>query len=189
MKSLPLKSGDLNLLAKPQLSEALGSDIFVVFGSSYIKGWLIEFLVQNNALNIHMGLSPYYRGSSCNFWALYDNRPEFIGATIHLLSRGLDSGPILYHAIPKLEKENPFEFTMRSVDVAQKSLVKKIAQNELKALTPVLQDKKLQLRYSRDSDFTDDVAAEFLSRSLDNQKLQEILDIAITPSLVMPVTL
>ena len=189
VKSLPLKSGDLNLLTKPQLSEALGSDIFVVFGSSYIKGWLIEFLVQNNALNIHMGLSPYYRGSSCNFWALYDNRPEFVGATIHLLSRGLDSGPILYHAIPKLERENPFEFTMRSVDVAQKSLVKKIAQNELKALTPILQDKKLQLRYSRDSDFTDDVAAEFLSRSLDNQKLQEMLDIAITPSLVLPITL
>ena len=34
-----------------------------------------------------MGLSPFYRGSSCNFWAIKDKKPEFVGSTIHYLSK------------------------------------------------------------------------------------------------------
>ena len=122
MRSLAIKLGDLNLLKPKQIAPALESDIYVVFGSSFIKGWLTDFLTQNHAVNIHKGLSPYYRGSSCNFWALFDGKPEYVGATIHLLSKGLDSGPIIFHAVPKLDDENPFEFTMRSVVVAQETL-------------------------------------------------------------------
>ena len=77
-----------------QLQAALSSDIYIVFGASFIKGWLVDFLIKNKAINIHMGLSPYYRGSSCNFWAMYDNNPNYVGATIHYLSKGLDSGEI-----------------------------------------------------------------------------------------------
>ena len=47
-----------------------------------------------------MGISPYYRGSACNFWALYDKNPQFVGATIHYLSEGLDDGDILFHVLP-----------------------------------------------------------------------------------------
>jgi len=100
VKVLPVKSGDLNFLLRKDLSEAMESDYFLVFGSSYIKGWLVQELVQKGAVNIHMGLSPYYRGSSCNFWALYDDRPAYVGATVHLLSEGLDSGPVLFHVRP-----------------------------------------------------------------------------------------
>ena len=50
-----------------------------------------------------MGISPYYRGTDCNFWAMYDNNPHLVGSTIHLLTKGLDSGPILYHALSKLK--------------------------------------------------------------------------------------
>jgi len=39
-----------------------------------------------------MGISPYYRGNDCNFWALNDNNPHLVGSTIHLLSKGLDNG-------------------------------------------------------------------------------------------------
>ena len=73
IKTLSIKLGDLNMLDRPTLSDALQSDVYVVFGASYIRDWLIDFLVEHRAINIHMGLSPYYRGSSCNFWALYDN--------------------------------------------------------------------------------------------------------------------
>ena len=70
--NLSISSGDLNNLSQSILQEALKSDLYIVFGCSYIKGWLVEFLIKNNAINLHMGVSPYYRGSACNFWALYD---------------------------------------------------------------------------------------------------------------------
>ena len=66
VKSLCLRGGDLNFIVPNELGPALDADLFVVFGSTYIKGWLVDFLVKRRAINIHMGLSPYYRGSSCN---------------------------------------------------------------------------------------------------------------------------
>src|SRR5579864_6086628 len=40
-----IRMGDLNLLDLDDLGPALDADVFVVFGSSYIKGKLAEFLV------------------------------------------------------------------------------------------------------------------------------------------------
>lgn len=187
VRSLAIKLGDLNLLKPKQIAPALESDIYVVFGSSFIKGWLTDFLTENHAVNIHMGLSPYYRGSSCNFWALFDGKPEYVGSTIHFLSRGLDSGPIIYHAIPKLDNENPFEFTMRSVVVAQETLTEKIINSELFNSAPIPQSKDLEIRYSKNIEFTDEIAAEFLSRKMDNTKLKSLLSIAKRPELLNPV--
>src|SRR5581483_4489456 len=103
VQQLAMKMGDLNSVDPEAIEPALASDIYVVFGASYIKQPLIDLLTGKRAINIHMGVSPYYRGSSCNFWAMYDRRPEMVGATIHLLSRGLDNGPMLFHALPPAE--------------------------------------------------------------------------------------
>ncbi len=178
VRTMSIKGGDLNILDKNTIKDALMSDVYVVFGASYIKGWLIDFLVEKKAINIHMGVSPYYRGSSCNFWALYDERPEYVGATIHLLSKGLDSGEMLYHALPKFIDENLFLFTMRAVEAAQVSLVERIGNRTLFEIEPVSQNKSLELRYTRNSDFTDQVASRFLSRNPNGQYLREIYDAA-----------
>ena len=172
---LAIKSGDLNLLCKSQLESALNSDVYIVFGSSYIKGWLIEFLVGERALNIHMGLSPFYRGSSCNFWALYDINPHLVGATIHYLSSGLDSGPILYHVKPKFMGENGFQFTMKAVMAAHNSLINRVATKEIFKFAPVPQDKSLELRYTKNIDFTDEVARDYLDRNLGSDQLGQLL--------------
>jgi len=51
---MSVKSGDLNQLSRNQFEAALNSDVYVVFGASYIKGWLSDFLVEKDAINIHM---------------------------------------------------------------------------------------------------------------------------------------
>ena len=165
IRVLSMRLHDLKFVDNQQLSPVLKSDFYIVFGASYIKGWLVDFLVRKQAINIHMGVSPYYRGSSCNFWALKENNLGHVGATIHYLSKGLDSGNMLYHVLPKLVKEDSlFDFSMRAVKVAHDSLVKKIYDNDIKKINPVKQDKKLQISYTKNSDFTDEVAREFLKR-------------------------
>ncbi len=187
VRVLASKSADLNLFEQSKLKPALESDIYIVFGASYIKGWLIDFLVDKRAINIHMGLSPYYRGSSCNFWAMYDNRPEYVGATIHLLSKGLDSGPMLYHARPTLiEGMSAFDYTMQAVEAAQQSLVGRIASKEIYDYKPIMQDASKQLRYSRNIEFTDEVAGEFMSRKITTSRLTEMLQNNAEPELLMP---
>lgn len=177
VNNMVIRNGDLNKLTKSMLDPALNADIYVVFGSSYIKGWLIEYLVENNALNIHMGMSPYYRGSSCNFWAIYDSNPHLMGATIHMLSKGLDSGEILYQVMPTTENcKNPFDFTMTSVLSAHKSIVQRIETKEIFDYEPTKQNRSLEIRYSKNSDFTDEIAKTFLDRKLSISEIQYLID-------------
>jgi len=50
------------------------------------------------ALNLHWGLSPYYRGGPCTQWALLNWDPYNIGVTIHRLARRIDGGDVLCQA-------------------------------------------------------------------------------------------
>lgn len=171
-----VRMGDLNYLSRDILKPFLDSDLYIVFGASYIKGWLIDFLVSRKAINIHMGVSPYYRGSSCNFWALNNNDPHLVGSTIHLLSTGLDSGEMLYHAIPVLKNESPFEYTMKAVYAAHESLVQNILDESIFSYASVVQNKDKEISYTRNSDFNDDVASGFLDQHLTNYDLKALIN-------------
>jgi folate-dependent phosphoribosylglycinamide formyltransferase PurN len=175
VRSLPIKMGDLDRLSIDALCDALRSDVYVVFGASYIKSPLIDHLVERRALNIHMGVSPYYRGSSTNFWAMYDRRPEYVGATIHLLSRGLDSGPMLFHALPRAEEVEAFALGMQAVKAAHAALCERIADGSIFNLQPIAQDKSREVRYTRNADFTDAVAREYLDRLPTPQTIRQSL--------------
>ena len=54
-------------------------------------------------INIHLGLSPYYRGSATNFWPLVHGKPECVGATIHLAERKVDAGALLAQVRPDIQ--------------------------------------------------------------------------------------
>ena len=169
IKILPMVSGDLNHCSMKLLSNFLKSDVYVVFGSSYIKGELVDFLVKQKAINIHAGVSPYYRGTDCNFWALYDDNPHLAGSTIHLLSKGLDSGPMLYHAMSNL-KTNPFEFTMSSIKSAFHSIAERIKDNSIFKINPVIQDKIKKIRYSKKNEFNEEIVKEYFNKEINLNK-------------------
>ena len=117
---------------------------------------MIDFLVANQTLNVHLGISPYYRGASCNFWALYDKNPGYVGATIHMLSKGLDNGDMLFHCLPRLIKnDTTFDFTMRSVSAAHYGLCQAIKNQKIFNIEKIKQDSSEEVRYSRKSDFTE----------------------------------
>jgi len=179
IKILPILSGEINNLSLSYLDNFLKSDIYVVFGSSYIKGSLIDFLISQKAINIHAGVSPYYRGTDCNFWALYDNNPHLVGTTIHMLSKGLDSGSMLYHAMSKI-KTNPFEYTMSTIKAAFHSIAERIEDKSIFEINPVVQDKEKEIRYSKKIEFNDQIVNEYFnkeinlnSKKFDNSLLKE----------------
>ena len=179
IKILPMLSGDLKQCSINLLSDFLKSDVYVVFGSSYIKGELVDFLVKQKTINIHAGVSPYYRGTDCNFWALYDDNPHLVGTTIHLLSKGLDSGPILYHAMSNL-KTNHFEYTMSTVKSAFHSIAERIKDGSIFKIKPVVQDKSKEVRYSKKSEFNEEIVKNYFEKEInlnqnkfDNSLLKE----------------
>ena len=162
------------------LSDFLDSDVYIVFGSSYIKGELVDFLVKKNTLNIHAGLSPYYRGTDCNFWALYDDNPHLVGATIHLLSTGLDNGPILYHAMSNL-KTNPFEYTMSTIKSAFYSITERIKDGSIFKIKPTLQEKNKEIRYSRKEEFNSIILNKYFKKKINLNEISFDNSLLIKP--------
>ena len=177
---ISLLEGDINKTNINFFSDFLKSDIYIVTGSSYIKGELAEFLIEKKAISIHMGLAPYYRGTDCNFWALYDDNPNMVGATIYLLSKGLDTGKILYHAISNI-KTNPFIYSMSCVKSAFDSIVERIENKSLYKNSFAEQDKSKEVRYSKKIDFNENIIKEFYKKDIDLNKKKTDLDLYINP--------
>ncbi len=46
-------------------------------------------------INIHVGVTPRYRGVHGGFWAVYEGRPDLAGTTIHRVDPGVDTGAII----------------------------------------------------------------------------------------------
>lgn len=74
---------------------SLNPDILVCYGTSIIREPLLSDF-EGRFLNIHLGLSPYYRGAGTNFWPIVRNEPEFVGVTFMQIDAGVDSGPVIH---------------------------------------------------------------------------------------------
>ena len=178
VRQLALAHGDLSGLDMSLFKGVLDADYFIVFGSSYIKGPLADFLIEKNAVNIHMGALPYYRGSSCNFWAIYDGNPDLVCGSVHRLRKELDTGEILFHVAPKPRKIEPLNLGMLATKATINTLVDKLVSGELAELEPVQQDGSSMLRYSKGAEFTDEIARKFLDQNITPAQIKQIMDVS-----------
>lgn len=71
-----------------------GRVVVGVYGTSILPTELLRE-VPGEVVNLHTGLTQYYRGVNSTFWALADGRPERIGVTVHRVSEGIDTGAVL----------------------------------------------------------------------------------------------
>jgi methionyl-tRNA formyltransferase len=74
-------------------------DAVLLFGTSIIKPPILSHF-EGRIINMHLGLSPYYRGAATNFWPLVNREPECVGATIHHAILKVDGGAILNQMRP-----------------------------------------------------------------------------------------
>lgn len=111
--------GGMNSNETIEFITGLKPDLLLVFGAGILKRPLITCF-PNRILNIHLGLSPYYRGSGTNVWPLVNREPEYVGATIHYLDEGIDTGPIVAHCRPDIAPED------RLHDLGNKTIIKGI---------------------------------------------------------------
>ena len=74
-----------------------------VFGCDLINGELFEVLPEVN-VNLHLGLSPWYKGSATLFWPFVLLEPQFAGVTFHKLALAADAGGIVHQSTPELKR-------------------------------------------------------------------------------------
>ena len=100
----------------------LAPEVVLVFGTGLLRQPLIDSF-PGRILNIHLGLSPYYRGAGTNFWPLVNGEPEYCGATIHVLDAGVDTGPIIAHVRPDIAaSDGPHDIGNKTIVAAAHAL-------------------------------------------------------------------
>ena len=112
----------------------------MVYGSSILTGEIIE-AYSGRILNMHLGLSPYYRGSGTNFFPFVNNEPEYSGATYMLLNKGVDTGPVIHQIRPEINISDSFyQLSSRFLIKAFKEYIRIGAQFKSESIKALDQD-------------------------------------------------
>ena len=87
---------DINSPVVRERLAALRPEVVIDHGTSIVRDEVLAAVPL--ALNVHWGLSPYYRGTHCTEWALLNWDPLNIGVTLHRLTRDIDGGGVVAQA-------------------------------------------------------------------------------------------
>jgi folate-dependent phosphoribosylglycinamide formyltransferase PurN len=98
-------------------------------------------------INMHMGITPKYRGVHGAYWALVSNDRNLCGVTVHFIDAGIDTGSVLKQDIIKPKQEDNFTTYPYLQLVAGLPLLLKTIQevkdNTIKEVSPLTLESKL----------------------------------------------
>ena len=75
----------------------LQPDVVIQFSAGILQRQVFE-VARIGTLNLHPGIAPLIKGRDPIYWALWEQEPGWLGATIHWIDEGIDTGPVLDHA-------------------------------------------------------------------------------------------
>ncbi|MBI5631806.1 MAG: hypothetical protein HY921_13085 [Elusimicrobia bacterium] len=97
--------GGLNQAETVEFIKGLNPRFIAVHGTGIIREDLIRAF-PGRLVNLHAGLSPYYRGTGTNVWPFYNRELEYVGMTVHYIDAGIDSGDIILQGRPVFKAED-----------------------------------------------------------------------------------
>jgi methionyl-tRNA formyltransferase len=112
-------------------------DYIFVYGTGIIGKNIIE-AYPKKIINMHLGLSPYYRGAGTNFWPVVNAELEYCGLTIHFLDEGVDTGDLISRGRAKAAKDDTIHSLGNKIIKVGINLIcesiKKINQKEFRSI-------------------------------------------------------
>jgi len=88
-----LENNELNTMDTLSLIKKYAPGFIAVFGTGIIKEEMLSHY-PDSIYNLHVGIPEFYRGSSCNFWPIHNRDFKNLGATVHKIDKGVDTGNI-----------------------------------------------------------------------------------------------
>lgn len=99
---LEIERDELNSIKVEQFIRKIGADCLFSYGPDLFKENILD-CVDGFALNLHGGLSPWYKGAATMFWPFYFLEPNYVGTTLHYITKKIDAGNIVHQSVPVLE--------------------------------------------------------------------------------------
>lgn len=78
-----------------KLLQSLAPRVVVINGTRILSKELLQS-VPSRFVNIHLGLTPRYRGVYGAYWALVENNQQDCGVTLHQVDEGIDTGCVYW---------------------------------------------------------------------------------------------
>lgn len=175
-KTLPIVYKELNENFVYQSIKKFNPDAVFVFGSSIVKEPLLSSLPSGRVINLHLGLSPYYRGSGTNFWPFVNDELEYLGSTILHLDSGIDTGDIICHVKPTIEpNDNVHTIGCKIIQSSVNTLIKILKFLEYGKTLNRTKQWNVKERYYKNKDF-DERALEKYFDNLKNGVIKNFLN-------------
>lgn len=161
-------------------------DLVVAYGCSLIKAPMLDAFA-GRIVNLHLGLSPYYRGAGTNFWPLVNGEPEYVGATFMHMDSGVDTGPIIHQIRAEVcPGDGPHEIGNRLI--ADAALIYRDVIREFADLvTPPPLPKPATERFYRRADFSPE-SVRRLYKAFDDGMISDYLAERARRDAVAPIT-
>ncbi len=98
---------DINDQAAVEAVRSAHVDLALIYGTRLLTAETLDQLGVP-IVNIHLGITPRYRGVHGGWWALYEGRRELVGTTIHYVDQGIDTGEVLAHVFSSPTQRDHF---------------------------------------------------------------------------------
>ncbi|TVT28933.1 hypothetical protein FO441_01245 [Salinicoccus cyprini] len=82
-------------------------DLIIINGTPIIKADILD-ATDAKFINIHVGITPKYRGVHGAYWALYNKDEDLVGVTTHFVDKGIDSGAVLDQKVVRVTEDDNF---------------------------------------------------------------------------------
>jgi formyltetrahydrofolate hydrolase len=81
---------------------------YVILSGTRILSKNVIHSVNSHILNIHAGITPYYRGVHGAYWAYVNRESHLAGVTLHRVDHGVDTGNIIDQELITISKKDNF---------------------------------------------------------------------------------
>ena len=154
----------------------LNPELIFLFGTSILnEEWIEDF--NERIINLHLGLSPFYKGSATLFWPIANHEIECIGSTIHLAEKNVDSGRILARIKPSLEiGDNLYTLSYKTIKESIDKYPDICVEYSKGTLKPFVQN-NINSKIFKKADFNDENllrALEYIGQGLTKEKIDQI---------------
>jgi phosphoribosylglycinamide formyltransferase 1 len=171
-----ITKGDINLPEYITAIIDLQPDLIITYGCSIIKAPLIEAF-RKKIINIHLGLSPWYRGSGTNFWPFVNKEPEYTGVSFMYMDAGVDTGAIIHQIQARINYgDNIHQVGNRLIRDMAGTCIEIINHFDELEIMPAMRE-NVEGKYYRNKDFTESAVEEMyrnFSEGLVDNYLSEI---------------
>lgn len=167
-----VSSGQLNTTNTLKMLEAQHPEVIILFGSSLIGRKIMECF-PNRIINLHVGISGKYRGSSCNFWPIYDGRLDCLGATVLKINAGIDTGEILAQETIAIEESDTEQSLMGKSLILGMDLTIQVLRQWFKGKETTLPLKRNGKLFQK-KDFTPEAVSK-VNEMVENERLASLI--------------